>query len=559
TDPLTLRWPSADLPRSLDPAKTILDAVLRKGIKTLDRLEGHYSLVLYQERTKKLILQSDPLSSVCLYVAQNGSNIAFSTLMSPLLKTGYFPKALNETTIAEYLTLHSETQYSRATNTIIDSISLLPPKNRWTFEVDGKYYEQIQRPELDKITDSTLAIKLFRKTLDQVIHESTQHSVKTGIMLSGGLSSTIVGGLLSTQSREVYSYTQVPLFIPNKIPTNINPDEESLVKAFIPYHLNIHPAFESSKGSSAYTILDRYLDCLESPYTDFINSHWINSISQRAVNEACDDLVCANFGSTTLSFGSFESAASELFYGFHWITLWKELKHRHQRTNLSKFKIMIPILLRSLPHQLSQILQPNIRNKSEVHTIINPDFYKRMKMNKSHNHLRKTSAQSQTLPLRKQLNSMRSDTVLSRIGAVNTKMSLAYGINIFDITFDSRLVDLVKSFPPTAFVHNGVERRIAREGFDDVIPSEISINEKEGYQGFDFIYRLLPHWSEIRFELNIALNHPLIQRYFDIPRLKKALELTTYPDPNDYLNPEVHLLMKTLILYHYFLKWEKYP
>jgi asparagine synthase (glutamine-hydrolysing) len=100
---------------------------------------------------------------------------------------------------------------------------------------------------------------------------------------------------------------------------------------------------------------------------------------------------------------------------------------------------------------------------------------------------------------------------------------------------------------------------MAREGYEDVIPLEISNNEKYGFQGIDFIQRLLPHWSEIRFEVNSALNHRLIQHYFDVPKLKRALELTTYPDPNDYLNPEVRLLMRTLIFYRYLLKWEKYP
>jgi asparagine synthase (glutamine-hydrolysing) len=332
-----------------------------------------------------------------------------------------------------------------------------------------------------------------------------------------------------------------------------------LVKAFIPYHLNIHPTFESAKGSDAYGVLDRYLEMMEGPYKALENSHWISSISQRAVKEGVDCLVTANFGNATLSFGSFQSAAAELFWGFHWISLWKELKVRNLKTNQSRFKIMLPILCSALPDFLSKIIIPQDKKQLESLTAINPDFYKRMKMNKHFKRASYDNDQRKILPLRKYQASMMRDEVLSLFGAVNTKMSLMYGINYLDATFDSRLMDLVKSFPSSAFVHNGIERRMAREGYEDVIPLEISNNEKYGFQGIDFIQRLLPHWSEIRFELNSALNHPLIQRYFDVPKLKRALELTTYPDPNDYLNPEVRLLMRTLIFYRYLLKWEKYP
>jgi asparagine synthase (glutamine-hydrolysing) len=559
TDPQTLRWPSADLSQSLDPAKTILDTVLRKGIKTLDRLEGHYSIVLYQERTQKLILQSDPLASVCLYIAHDKKNIAFSTLMSPLLKSGVFPKDLDETYIADYLSIYSVATQMKATHTIIDSISLLPPLNRWTFDVDNKHYEQIQRPPLEMIKDPALAMKLFRKTLDLVIRESTLGYEKVGLMLSGGLDSTIVGGLLATHHQDVFSYTQVPRFIPSPLPKAYIPDEESLVKAFIPYHLNIHPVFESSKGYDAYTVLDRYLDFMEGPYKVFENSHWIYSISQRAVKEGCDGLVYASFGNATLSFGSFQSAAAELFWGFHWISLWKELKQRNIKTKQSRLKIMLPILSSALPPHLALLIDPKDKKQLEALTAINPDFYKRMKMDKRFKHSAYDNDQRKILPLRKHQAAMMKDETLSLFGAVNTKMSLSYGIDCQDVTFDRRLMDLVKSFPASAFVHNGVERRMAREGYEDMIPSEISANVKYGVQGIDFIQRLLPHWSEIRFEINIALNHSLIQKYFDIPKLKRALELTTYPDPNDYLNSEVRLLMRTLIFYRYILKWEKYP
>jgi asparagine synthase (glutamine-hydrolysing) len=559
TDPQTLRWPSADLVSSVDPAKTILDTVLRKGIKTLDRLEGHYSIALYQERTQKLILQSDPLASVCLYVAKKGSNLAFCTLMTPLLKTGVFPKDLDETYIADFLAIHSDAQQLKATHTIIDAISLIPPMSRWTYDQGSTHCEQIQRPQLDKITDPALAIKRFRKTLDLVLYESTLQSKKIGLMISGGLNSTIVGGLLASHHQDISSYTQVPLFIPTPIPKSYIVDEESLVKAFIPYHLNIHPTFESSKGSDAYGVLDRYLEMMEGPYKVFENSHWISSISQRAVKEGVDCLVTASFGNATLSFGSFQSAAAELFWGFHWISLWKELKVRNLKTNQSRFKIMLPILCSALPDFLSKIIIPQDKKQLESLTAINPDFYKRMKMNKHFKRASYDNDQRKILPLRKYQASMMRDEVLSLFGAVNTKMSLMYGINYLDATFDSRLMDLVKSFPSSAFVHNGIERRMAREGYEDVIPLEISNNEKYGFQGIDFIQRLLPHWSEIRFELNSALNHPLIQRYFDVPKLKRALELTTYPDPQDYLNSEVRLLMRTLIFYRYLLKWEKYP
>lgn len=559
TDPYTLRWPSADLATSIDPAKTILDSVLRKGIKTLDRLEGHYSLVLYQERTQKLILQSDPLASVCCYVAQKGNTLAFSTLMEPLLKTGSFPKALDETYIADFLAIHSVDQQIKATHTIIDSISLLPPMSRWTYDQNSKHCEQIQREKRDKITDSTLAIKLFRKTLDQVLLESTQNSTKLGLMISGGLDSTICGGLLSKHPQEIFSYTQVPLFIPSPLPNSLIPDEEALVKSFIPYHLNIHPAFELSKGKDAYTVLDRYLEIMEGPYKAFENSHSIISLSERAVKEGCDGLINANFGKSTLSFGSFQNIALELLCGFHWITLWKELNLRKLKTNQSRLKIMLPILSNALPNRLAQLITPIDKKQLEDLSAIHPDFYKRMKMDQRFKHASYDNDQRKILPLRKLQASLMRDETLSLDGAFNTKMSLAYGIDYCDVIFDGRLVDLVRSFPSSAFVHHGIERRIAREGFEDIIPPEISLNEKHGFQGIDFIQRLLPHWSEIRFELNIALNHPLIQRYFDVPKLKRALELSSYPNPNDYLNPEVRLLVRTLIFYRYLLKWEKYP
>ena len=106
-------------------------------------------------------------------------------------------------------------------------------------------------------------------------------------------------------------------------------------------------------------------------------------------------------------------------------------------------------------------------------------------------------------------------------GFYYTYQGLLHGYLQADPTLTVEMVELVLSFPPECFVHQGVERRMIRDYMKELIPAPILSEKKgQGIQAADFAYCVNRDWDTLKASVYDILEEPLLREYLEEEKLK---------------------------------------
>ena len=105
---------------------------------------------------------------------------------------------------------------------------------------------------------------------------------------------------------------------------------------------------------------------------------------------------------------------------------------------------------------------------------------------------------------------------LAQLGMYDTRLSLMSGVLVRDPTKDKRLIELCLNLPIECYVHDGVERRIAREYMSGIVPEQIlQQNRRRGLQSADYVDRVLRNWEQIKVDVMEKIERQKESPYFD--------------------------------------------
>lgn len=171
------------------------------GIQALGRLNGMFGVAIWDSRAKVLTVARDVFGIKPLYYRTTEREFSFASEIRPLLGTGRSP-ALNRRALPDYLRYG----YVPSPATLFEGIMRLRPGHALTidatgieetrFEWSGGSREGDSRPELapDSLVDT------LRSQVRAAVHRQLMADVPVGVLLSGGVDSTALAGIISEES-----------------------------------------------------------------------------------------------------------------------------------------------------------------------------------------------------------------------------------------------------------------------------------------------------------------------------------------------------------------------
>lgn len=174
------------------------------GIKVLDRLRGMFAFGIWDDSKKELILARDRIGIKPLYYYYDKKKFIFASEIKAIVEDDTIPRKINPNSLGYFL----KYTYIPAPYSIWENIFKLPPahylilkNNQITIE---KYWE-IKR--LSKKEKEEIYIKNIEEILKKAIEYRFVSDVPVGILLSGGLDSSIVTSIGSEIKEKLLSFS----------------------------------------------------------------------------------------------------------------------------------------------------------------------------------------------------------------------------------------------------------------------------------------------------------------------------------------------------------------
>lgn len=180
--------------------EVLLKAYHAWGDAALERLNGMFAFAIWERDTGRLTLARDRLGIKPLYYAETDRLSCFASSLPAILSIPDVDKSIDPVALHYYMTFHSVVPPQR---TILQGVRKLPPATIMTIEPDGttvqKQYWSLQfsnDPEEERYDFHDWKM-LVRNKLDEAVRRRLIADVPVGVLLSGGLDSSLVVGLLS--------------------------------------------------------------------------------------------------------------------------------------------------------------------------------------------------------------------------------------------------------------------------------------------------------------------------------------------------------------------------
>jgi asparagine synthase (glutamine-hydrolysing) len=187
--------------RSHGDTETLLHAWAEWGEAALARLHGMFAFAIWEFASRRLVLVRDRLGIKPLYFSHDGARLRFASTLPALVASGGIDRTLNPLALHHQFTLHGVVP---APFTILNGVSKVAPGQIVIFDSQGGsssrswWHLSAERPALARSPREWQA----------AIHESLARAVRrrldiadvpVGVLLSGGLDSSLLVGLLAGQ------------------------------------------------------------------------------------------------------------------------------------------------------------------------------------------------------------------------------------------------------------------------------------------------------------------------------------------------------------------------
>lgn len=181
--------------RGTSDTETILRAYAVWGRGVLTRLRGMFAFILYDNRSKELLIARDRLGIKPLYMVRHSDGFAWSSEVRPLLR--FFPQHPTPTTVSSFLSLGACPEEE----ILFPAVETVPAAHCVVVRPDGDMkLERYWRPEYREDRSGINPAAKVRGLLDRAVAEHLLADVPVASFLSGGIDSSIVTALAARHS-----------------------------------------------------------------------------------------------------------------------------------------------------------------------------------------------------------------------------------------------------------------------------------------------------------------------------------------------------------------------
>ena len=185
--------------------EVILKSFHAWGSACVERFFGMFAFAIWERDSGRLTLARDRLGIKPLYLAPGENGLRFASTLPALLAGGDLDTSIDPVALHHYMSFHAVVP---APYTMLKGVRKLPPATIRTIEADGRsrdhrfwnlrFETSSEEAELsyEDWQDRTLAV------LRKAVERRLVADVPVGVLLSGGLDSSLIVGLLAEQGQQ---------------------------------------------------------------------------------------------------------------------------------------------------------------------------------------------------------------------------------------------------------------------------------------------------------------------------------------------------------------------
>jgi asparagine synthase (glutamine-hydrolysing) len=180
-------------------SEVILKAYHAWGEKCVERFNGMFAFAVWDIHNHRLFLARDRMGIKPLYYSVTGQRLRFASTMQALLAAGDLDTSLDPAALHHHLTLHAVVPAPR---TILAGVRKVVPGTTLSFDRQGNRTERVYwrleatRPE-KPLSESEWVAETRGALLRAVERQRLAADVPVGVLLSGGLDSSLLVGLMA--------------------------------------------------------------------------------------------------------------------------------------------------------------------------------------------------------------------------------------------------------------------------------------------------------------------------------------------------------------------------
>ncbi|MFZ2391550.1 N-acetylglutaminylglutamine amidotransferase [Rhodoferax sp.] len=190
-------------------SEVILKSYHAWGEPCVTRFKGMFAFAIWDQRSRQLFLARDRFGIKPLYLTQTAQRLRFASTLPALLAGGGVDTTLDAVALHHHFTLHTVVPAPR---TVLKGVRKLPPASTQRFDPDGTVTGQVYwtldatRPEIP--LSEAQWLEATREQLTQSVKRRLLAAdVPVGVLLSGGLDSSLLVGLLADQVPDLRTFS----------------------------------------------------------------------------------------------------------------------------------------------------------------------------------------------------------------------------------------------------------------------------------------------------------------------------------------------------------------
>ena len=170
------------------------------GEGCVQRFHGMFAFVLQERDSGRIVMARDRFGIKPLYLAEDGERLRFASTLPALLAAGDIDRSIDPVALHHYMSFHAVVPPPR---TILKGVRKLPPATIRIIEADGRsrdrrYWEvSYARDPADRGVTSEEWRDRVLDALRLAVRRRTVADVPVGVLLSGGVDSSLIVGLLA--------------------------------------------------------------------------------------------------------------------------------------------------------------------------------------------------------------------------------------------------------------------------------------------------------------------------------------------------------------------------
>jgi asparagine synthase (glutamine-hydrolysing) len=190
-------------------SEVILKSYHAWGEQCVTRFKGMFAFAIWDQRSNQLFLARDRFGIKPLYLTQDGHRLRFASSLPALLAGGGVDTTLDPVALHHHFTLHTVVPAPR---TVLMGVRKLAPASTLMLNPDGSIIEQVYwsldatRPD-QPLSEAEWLAATREHLAQSVKRRLLAADVPVGVLLSGGLDSSLLVGLLADQVPDLRTFS----------------------------------------------------------------------------------------------------------------------------------------------------------------------------------------------------------------------------------------------------------------------------------------------------------------------------------------------------------------